>query len=178
MQLHRNSVWKPLDEPSHQYRKTILTDEEDWPMNFADLREQLKAKHGCKQACSISNVNLSHGYFHNVAQTYYPATRVIANHRSPASVCQSAHQKSRKQTTLKNIRGASLLPSRTLLRWLMYQERGPDFQISHLTCQSLPQPCGETTSTLKGAPENKQTHTVTCATPATWSSYLYNGQQI
>ena len=44
VQDRNSSVWKPLDTPTDVHRRIVVTEEEDWPTTFRDLRQKIESK--------------------------------------------------------------------------------------------------------------------------------------
>lgn len=44
VQDRNTSVWKPLDTPTDVHRRIVVTEEEDWPTTFRDLRQKIESK--------------------------------------------------------------------------------------------------------------------------------------
>ena len=44
IQDRKNSVWMRLDTPTDVHRLIIVTEDEDWPTTFSDLRQQIESK--------------------------------------------------------------------------------------------------------------------------------------
>ena len=82
IQEHRNTVWKRLDEPTHQYEA------DKWPMNFADLRNQLRVKMNSTRAIPSATVTSATVTSATVTSSTlpkpltsaaaYPVTKVVA----------------------------------------------------------------------------------------------------